>query len=93
MKKPHIRNDLLYWHGSKGFEAIRVGDWKLFPKRVGAELTGNGPALFHLTKDIEEKNDLSQLHPDRVKSMQNLANQRLAEIRAKFIPLGRSNTD
>ena len=93
MKKPHIRNDLLYWHGSKGFEAIRVGDWKLFPKRVGAELTGNGPALFHLTKDIEEKNDLSQLHPDRVKSMQNLADQRLAEIRAKFIPLGRSNTD
>ena len=93
MKKPHPRNDLLYWHGSKGFEAIRVGDWKLFPKRLRAKLKGNGPALFHLAKDIEEKNDLSQLHPERVKAMQKLANQRLADIRTKFIPLGQSKTD
>ena len=93
MKNSHPRNDLLYWHGSKGFEAIRVGDWKLFPKRRRAKLKGNGPALFHLAKDIEEKNDLSQLHPERVKSMQKLANHRLADIRTKFIPLGQSKID
>ena len=93
MKNSHPRNDLLYWHGSKGFEAIRVGDWKLFPKRLRAKLKGNGPALFHLAKDIEEKNDLSQIHPDRVKSMQKLANHRLADIRTKFIPLGQSKID
>ena len=93
LKKKHPRNDLLYWHGSNGFEAIRVGNWKLFPKRLRANLKGNGPALFELSKDIEEKNDLSQLHPERVKSMQNLANQRLADIRIKFIPLGESKTD
>jgi len=93
MKNSHPRNDLLYWHGSKGFEAIRVGDWKLFPKRLRAKLKGNGPALFHLAKDIEEKNDLSQLHPERVKSMQKLANHRLADIRTKFIPLGQSKID
>tara|TARA_B100001250_G_scaffold319410_1_gene282181 strand:- start:1107 stop:2417 length:1311 start_codon:yes stop_codon:yes gene_type:complete len=93
MKNSHPRNDLLYWHGSKGFEAIRVGDWKLFPKRLRAKLKGNGPALFHLAKDIEEKNDLSQIHPDRVKSMQKLADHRLADIRTKFIPLGQSKID
>jgi len=93
MKNSHPRNDLLYWHGSKGFEAIRVGEWKLFPKRLRAKLKGNGPALFHLAKDIEEKNDLSQIHPDRVKSMQKLADHRLADIRTKFIPLGQSKID
>ena len=93
LKKKHPRNDLLYWHGSNGFEAIRVGNWKLFPKRRRANFKGNGPALFNLIKDIEEKNDLSQLHPERVKSMQKLANQRLADIQSKFIPLGQSKTD
>lgn len=93
LKKKHPRNDLLYWHGSNGFEAIRVGNWKLFPKRFRADFKGNGPALFNLIKDIEEKNDLSQLHPERVKSMQKLANQRLADIQSKFIPLGQSKTD
>ena len=93
LKKKHPRNDLLYWHGSNGFEAIRVGNWKLFPKRLRANFKGNGPALFNLIKDIEEKNDLSQLHPERVKSMQKLANQRLADIQSKFIPLGQSKTD
>lgn len=93
LKNKHPRNDLLYWHGSNGFEAIRVGNWKLFPKRLRANFKGNGPALFNLIKDIEEKNDLSQLHPERVKSMQKLANQRLADIQSKFIPLGQSKTD
>ena len=85
---PHARKDLLYWHGSDGFEAIRVGDWKLFPDRSRAKLKGNGPALFHLAKDIEEKTDLSSEHPERVQAMQALANQRLAGIRAKTLPLG-----
>ncbi|MBC8243960.1 MAG: sulfatase-like hydrolase/transferase [Verrucomicrobia bacterium] len=87
---PHARQDLLYWHGSDGFEAIRVGDWKLFPDRRRAKLKGNGPALFHLAKDIEEKTDLSSEHPERVQSMHALANQRLAGIRAKNLPLGQA---
>ncbi len=89
----HPRNDLLYWHGSNGFEAIRVGDWKLFPDRRRANLKGTGPALFHLVKDIEEKNDLSQQYPRRLKSMQALAEQRLASIRSKSIPLGKAEAD
>ena len=92
-KREHPRKDLLYWHGSDGFEAIRFGDWKLFPDRRRAKLKGTGPALFNLTKDIEEKNDLSSQHPERVKQMQMLAQQRLASIRAKSIPLGRAKAE
>ena len=46
-----------------------------------------------LTKDIEEKNDLSSQHPERVKQMQMLAQQRLASIRAKSIPLGQAKAE
>ncbi len=91
--KKHPRNELLYWHGSNGFEAIRVGDWKLFPDRRCANLKGTGPALFHLAKDLEEKNDLSQQYPRRLKSMQALADQRLVSIQSKSIPLGQAEAD
>jgi arylsulfatase A len=32
----HPRNDLLFWSGLDGFQAIRVGDWKLFLDREAA---------------------------------------------------------
>jgi len=32
----HPRNDLLFWSGLDGFQAIRVGDWKLFLNRKAA---------------------------------------------------------
>ena len=89
----HPRNDLLYWHGSNGFEAIRVGDWKLFTDCRYARIKGTGPALFHLANDIKEQNDLSQQYPRRLKSMQALAEQRLASIRSKSIPLGKAEAD
>ena len=85
--KDHPRTDLLYWHGAKGFQAIRVGDWKLFPDRKAAQLTGTGPALFHLADDVAESTDLSKEHPEKVKSMQALAEKRLADIQASVIPL------
>ena len=91
--KKHPRNELLYWHGSNGFEAIRVGDWKLFPDRRCANLKGTGPALFNLAKDLEEKNNLSQQYPRRLKSMQALADQRLVSIQSKSIPLGQAEAD
>ena len=42
------RPDLLFWHGADGFQAIRMGDWKLFLNRRDAELSGEGPALFNV---------------------------------------------
>ncbi len=92
----HPRKDLLYWHGMNGFQAIRVGDWKLFLDRRGAKLprqgggkrgTG-GPALFNLATDVEERTDLSARHPEKVREMRELAERRLADINSNIIPLG-----
>jgi len=64
----HPRKDLLYWHGMNGFQAIRVGDWKLFLDRRGAKLPkqggARGPALFNLATDVEERTDLSARYPE-----------------------------
>ncbi|NQT40755.1 MAG: sulfatase-like hydrolase/transferase [Planctomycetes bacterium] len=35
-KVEHPRNDLLFWHGMGQFDAIRVGQWKLFLDRKAA---------------------------------------------------------
>jgi arylsulfatase A-like enzyme len=82
----------MYWHGSKGFQAIRVGDWKLFPEAKNAKLPGGseGPALFHLKKDPSETVNLASQYPDRVKQMQALAKQQLDAIMEQKIPLGES---
>ena len=78
----HPRKDLLYWHGSKGFQAIRVGRWKLFPiaEDVGFTDRKQGVALFDLFNDPGEKDNISHQHPERVRMMQALANQRLKDI-------------
>ena len=82
------RPDLLFWHGADGFQAIRMGAWKLFLNRKDAELSGEGPALFKVKDDIKERNDLSQLFPAIVKKMTSVANQRLESIQTRSIPLG-----
>jgi arylsulfatase A-like enzyme len=87
---PHPRQDLLYWHGAKGFQAIRVGDWKLFLDRRDANLKGptTGPALFNLANEADETTDLSAQYPERVRAMKALAEKRLADINSRIIPLG-----
>jgi len=87
----HQRKDLLYWHGKNGFHAIRVGNWKLFLSREGAELpndTGSGLVLINLANDDEELTDLSRKYPEKVQEMQALAKKRLAHIKANTLPLG-----
>ena len=87
----HARQDLLYWHGADGFQAIRMGPWKLFPDRRHAGLKGPaGPALFNLEKDIEEKIDLSMDHPGKVAELQKLAQQRLSGIEKNKMALGQA---
>ena len=88
---PHPREDLLFWHGGDGFQAIRVGKWKLFPNRRHAGLKDSaGPALFDLESDPGEKVDLSARHPDRVKAMRRLAEHRLVEIKKNMVALGKT---
>ncbi|MDB2525329.1 sulfatase-like hydrolase/transferase, partial [Mariniblastus sp.] len=60
---------------SKGALAFRRGSWKIrFSKPTiwhgeRPELPKNGPALYHLSKDPGEQNDVSAQHPDRVEMM------------------------
>ena len=87
---PHARQDLLYWHGADGFQAIRKGPWKLFPNRRHAGLKGSGPALFNLEKDLQEKVDLSMKHPATVSELKKLAEHRLAGIEKNKVALGKA---
>jgi arylsulfatase A-like enzyme len=68
--KPH---ETLYWRfGSQ--MAIRQGDWKLV--RYDEAVDGGRPGqasparLYHLAKDIGEKDDLAPTHADKVKELQ-----------------------
>ena len=83
------RPDLLFWHGADGFQAIRMGAWKLFLNRRDAQLSGEGPALFKVKDDIKERNDLSKLFPAIVTKMTGVASQRLESIKRRSIPLGK----
>lgn len=89
---PHPRKDLLYWHGLKGFHAIRVGHWKLFLDGKDAQLPKEkgGPILFNLVDDPYEITDLSAHYPERVQEMQELAKKRLVDINKSVIPLGKA---
>lgn len=85
----HARKDLLYWHGKEGFHAIREGEWKLFLDGKNAELKrdNKGPVLFNLADENDELIDLSAKFPQKVKELQDLAKERLAEIDTNIIPL------
>ena len=61
-EKPH---EQLFWRAG-GQHAARVGDWKLVQTR------GEPEALYHLAKDIGEKNDLSKTHPEKFKELKTI---------------------
>jgi len=98
---PHPREELLYWHGKEGFQAIRVGQWKLFLDRPDALLPAEGdgagkktddagearPALFNLSEDVDETNDVSEEHPEIVERLRKRARERLRDIKSDVIPL------
>jgi arylsulfatase A-like enzyme len=52
----------LFWNG----QAMRDGPWKLV---VGGKGLKGGPALFDLSKDLSETNNIADQHPERVKKM------------------------
>ena len=92
---PHPRKDLLYWHGLGGLDAIRVGNFKLFLNSRNAKLKNrkNGPVLFNLAEESNEKTDLSSKYPKKVQEMQQLARKRLANINKNILPLGALKID
>jgi arylsulfatase len=64
------------WWLHEGNRAIRVGDWKLVAGKDAAW------ELFDLAADRSESNNLADKHPDKVRELEALWNQRLAEFRA-----------
>ncbi len=85
----HPRNEILFWHGWATFQAIRVGDWKLYVDQVKEiPATKQGPALFNLKDDPAEQKDLSAEFPDKVKAMKALAAKRVKEIEEHVLELG-----
>lgn len=54
-------------YGYRAYEdlyvSVREGDWKLLAYRSGAI------KLYHIGKDIKEENDLTKVHPEKVKEL------------------------
>lgn len=65
-------HEFLYWEypESGGQQAVRYGKWKAL--RMDINKSGNLKIkLFNLDDDIQELNDVSDLHPDIVKKMEH----------------------
>ena len=64
-KAPH---EALYWRFGPQ-KAVRKGDWVLVDWRDFQAKSSSGWQLYNLAKDIGQKNDLSNMHPDRVRDL------------------------
>lgn len=86
------RTELLYWHGKGPATAIRVGNWKLHfhacEQQPKDRALVDGPALYDLSRDVMERDDVAAAHPDRVRSMIVRARELLTDVYAKQVPLG-----
>ena len=83
------RESLLFWEGWATPQAIRVGSWKLYFDEVKEiPATKSGPALFDLTKDPKEENNLAAQQLERVAAMLLQARTELKDIDEHSLPLG-----
>jgi arylsulfatase len=81
-----VAHDELWW-AHEGNRAIRVGDWKLVA--AGEKATWE---LFDLGKDRCETTNLAAKHPDKVRELERLWEQRMSEftdLAKKDLPKGR----
>jgi arylsulfatase len=69
------KHDHLWWH-HEGNRAIRVGDWKLVAAGKDAAWE-----LYDLKADRGESNNLAETHPEKVREMSALWQQRSDEFR------------
>lgn len=86
------RSELLYWHGRGQATAVRIGDWKLHFHRGGQKPEDrglpDGPALYDLSGDVKERDDVAAKHPERVQRMLARARALLTAVYAEQVPLG-----
>lgn len=87
-----VRDTHLYFTASQKLEAIRQGPWKLFlldPAKRKGEPVRTAPALYDVTKDLAELDNVAAQHPDIVARLKKEAAERLAEIEAHKRPIGK----
>ena len=82
-----LRRDALFWHyphyanqGGPPAGAVRIGNWKL----VEFYETGD-VALYDLSRDIGEQNNLAEQHPQRTRQMRNRLHKWYKQVDAKFL--------
>lgn len=86
--RPRSFHEAIVHNNSKGTFAIREGAFKLTidgPKTTEEVVDAAFPAsfsLYDLDKDLEENNDLSQDHPEKVKEMHALLKKYIREGRS-----------
>ena len=86
------RDTHLYFTASQKLEAIRQGKWKLFlldPAKRKGEPTRTAPALYDVTTDLGELDNVAEKHPDIVARLKKEASEHLAEIEAHKRPIGK----
>lgn len=72
--------------------AVHQGDWKLIRIFHGGDAGAHSWKLFNLREDIGEKNDLAAREPQRVKELDALIDQFLADTQA-VVPVPNPNFD
>lgn len=88
---PAVRDTHLYFTAAQKLEAIRQGPWKLFllnPARRKGEPVRTAPALYDVTTDLAELDNVAAKHPDIVARLTKEAAERLAELEAHKRPIG-----
>ena len=66
-------------------EGIRRGDWKLVKKKAKGQTKLE---LYDLSKDLGEKKDLSDAHPEMVEELDRLLKEHASSIAANLRPAG-----
>lgn len=80
------REEMFFWTNAQ-LHAVRMGPWKLHIKareqvNYGKEAELTAPELYHLERDISEKFNVADKHPDVVESLL----QKIEEHRASIEP-------
>ena len=81
--KKSPREEFVYYTSRGEIEGIRQGNWKLLVKKRRGQ-TANGPQilLFNLSKDVGEKNNQAEKHPEIVNQLRSRMEELDAEITA-----------
>jgi arylsulfatase A-like enzyme len=77
----------LYWHyphysnqGGPPAGAIRLGPWKLIERYEEGSVE-----LYNVEKDVSERHDVSDIHPERVQRMRKNLHRWYRQVDAKFL--------